>query len=217
MVNFSHSACEIRLVYCVNSGSTTCFFRSRNLFSFPYHWEWTPALLTENWWRTELLASAQLLHSGGVVCHSLVCIRPRWSNSGLLAHWFCSSSYKILSVFLFVGSQPSHLADQGQAQQLTDGLGQKLLEPEAVESPPPAQPAKEMRALPKCFLNYLCSEIIDWKPQLCCCFYKASQVVETVFSPPPRFPGLMKVLTVGIKNQYAARCGVSKATVNLTL
>lgn len=60
---------------------------------------------------------------------------------------------------LFVGSQHSHLADQGQVQQLTNGLGQKLLEPEAVESSPPAQPAKEMRALLKCFLNSVCSEI----------------------------------------------------------
>lgn len=58
-----------------------------------------------------------------------------------------------------MGSQPSRLADQGQAQRLTDALGQKLLEPEAVESPPPAQPAKEMRALPKCFLNDFHSKI----------------------------------------------------------
>lgn len=116
------------------------FLEAEIFFSFPYHWEWTPALLTENWWRKELLP-VQLLH-GGVLCHSLVCIRPWWSNLGLSARWFCSSIKDSLHLSV-CGSQPSHLADQGKAQQLTGALGQKLLEPEAVESSPPAHPAKE--------------------------------------------------------------------------
>lgn len=111
MAKFSHSACEIQLVYCVNSGSTTCFFRSRSLFLFFFFL----SRITGNRHQPSQLRTAGSLSCWSLpswecwTCVSLVCIRPWWSNSGLLAHWSCSNSYKILSVSLWGANLPTLL------------------------------------------------------------------------------------------------------------